>query len=99
MGSYTLRDLQAWRKSLNEHCGTEDDNADEAWGKFCEEYLELHVAYCYKKGKTADELADCLICLLRLANVLGIDLEQAVVEKLKVIGERDQKARDKERGR
>lgn len=59
-----------------------------------DELAEAHQAYLKKKDDLGEELADVLIYLLGLSEILGIDLEKEILQKVKKNKKREYKRID-----
>ncbi len=81
MGQVSDLQKRAWQNKL-----AKGFNITNVEREFNYTYAELAEAYdAYRKGKegVADELADVGIFLLSLAEMLEVDLEQAILAKMK----------------
>jgi len=98
----TLKDCQTYAKAVHTERGFDDETISEKFMLLMEECGEL--AKAIRKNATAiknsadsktydipAETADVLICLLDIANKLGIDLETAYREKEEVNRRREWK--------
>ncbi|RLC35369.1 hypothetical protein DRH14_01100 [Candidatus Shapirobacteria bacterium] len=72
---------QVYQNKVNKHFNTSNIHME-----FClthEELSEAYRAYRKKLPDLGEELADVVIYLLGLAEILGIDLEQEITQKMK----------------
>lgn len=87
----TLRDFQEYIRRMVEERGFDKETPKdililltEEWGELARAVRKaegLKTAEDSRKTKVAEELADCFIYLLDLANQYGIDMEQAFRDK------------------
>jgi len=78
-------DLKKLQKKVYQNKIDKDFNIKDVNLEFCLTYEELAEAFAaYRKGKDdlGEELADVVIYLLGLAEILGIDLEQEILQKV-----------------
>lgn len=80
-----MADLKKLQKEVYQNKIDKGFNIKDVNLEFCLTYEELAEAFAaYRKGKDdlGEELADVVIYLLGLAEILGIDLEQEIVQKV-----------------
>ena len=78
-------DLKELQKRVYKNKVTKHFNVTDVFMEFCYTYGELSEAcdaYLKKKDDLGEELADVILYLLGLAEILGIDLEKEVLEKI-----------------
>lgn len=82
--------LQASVAGMSSECGFEDEEDEEILGLLDSEILELKEAVIENRTdlnlrhNVSEELADCAIYLFHFANQAGIDLYQAIEEKIQL---------------
>ncbi len=78
----TLHDMQAaaYQNKLDHGFNVTDVNLE--FNLLYGEVAEAYEAYRKQKADLPDELADILIYLLGLAEILGVDLEEATIAKI-----------------
>lgn len=76
--------LWIYKKIYNENKINKGFNVTDISKKFCLAYGEMAEAYdAYrKKNDLGEELADVVIYLLRISEILGIDLEKEILLKI-----------------
>ena len=86
-----LKKLQkkAYNNKIKKGFNTKDINLE--FALTFDELAEAHQAYVKKKDDLGEELADVVIYLLGLSEILGIDLEKEVLEKIKKNKKREYK--------
>ena len=80
-------DLKKLQKEIYANKIKQGFNVEDIYLEFCYilgELAEAFETYYKKKGDLGEELADIVIYLLGLAEILGIDLEKEVTKKIKV---------------
>jgi len=78
-------DLVELQKQVYENKIAKGFNVDDVHMEFCYAYGELaeaFEAYAKKKDDVGEELADVVIYLLGLSEILGIDLEKELLSKI-----------------
>lgn len=81
-GLWEFRENYAWLDELEDM--TEEDKKDYCVDIIVEETDELRQAVNEKGEHFAEELADVIITALSAAGYLGIDIDKAVREKMKI---------------
>jgi len=77
--------LQQLQKQVYQNKVEKGFNVTDVYKEFCYTYGELSEAcdaYIKNKGTVGEELADVIIYLLGISEILGIDLENEIVEKI-----------------
>lgn len=78
-------DLQKLQKKIYQNKLDKNFNVKDVAMEFClthEELSEAYKAYYQKLPDLGEELADVIIYLLGLAEILGIDLESEIINKV-----------------
>jgi len=89
-------DLQQLQKQVYENKLAKGFNVTDIYMEFCYTYGELNEAreaYTKKKDNVGEELADVVVYLLGLAEILGINLEEELLAKI-AINEKRQYVRE-----
>lgn len=84
-------DLREIQKRVYKNKIVKGFNVTDVYKEFCYTYGELTEAcdaYMKKKGDLGEELADVALYLLGLAEILGIDLESEILNKLDIVEKR-----------
>lgn len=79
-------DLKQLQKEVYQNKVNHNFNVTDINLEFCLTYEELgeaHNAWCTKKSDLGEELADVAIYLLGLSEILNIDLEKEILNKIK----------------
>ena len=84
-----IKDLQqrAWKTKVTK--GFNTTNVDREFNYTYAELAEAYDAWRKDKGSVGEELADTVIFLFGLAEMLGVDLEKAVQAKMDTNEKRD----------
>ena len=80
-------DLQLLQKRVLNNKITKGFNVTDVYMEFCYTYGELAEAcdaYIMKKGNIGEELADVVLYILGLSEILGIDLEKELLQKIEI---------------
>jgi len=78
-------DLSQAQKRIYQNKVSKGFNVTDVYKEFCYTYGELSEAcdaYMKKKDDLGEELADVAIYLLGIAEIMGIDLEQEILNKM-----------------
>ena len=78
-------DLAQLQKRVYENKIAKGFNVSDIYMEFCYTYGELAEAcdaYIKKKGNVGEELADVVLYILGLSEILGIDLEKELLSKI-----------------
>jgi NTP pyrophosphatase (non-canonical NTP hydrolase) len=89
MGQLTTWQKQAWANKLTK--GFNTTNVEREFNYTYAELAEAYEAYRKDTGHIGEELADTLIFVLSLAEMLHIDLETAVTSKMAINEQRTYK--------
>jgi len=80
-------DLQKLQKQVYANKLAKGFNVTDIYMEFCYTYGELNEAreaYLKKKDNVGEELADVVVYLLGLAEILGINLEEELLKKIAI---------------
>ena len=86
-----MTDMPQLQKRIYQNKVAKNFNVTDIYREFCYIHGELSEAceaYMKKENTVGEELADVAIYLLGLAEILGIDLEKEILNKLDVIENR-----------
>jgi NTP pyrophosphatase (non-canonical NTP hydrolase) len=78
-------DLKSLQKDVYKNKVDKGFNVTDVYFEFCHTFIELTEAceaYSKKKGDLGEELADVAIYLLGISEILDIDLEKEILEKI-----------------
>ena len=90
-------DLSQMQKRVYKNKVAKGFNVTDVFMEFCYTYGELAEAcdaYLKKKGDLGEELADVVLYLLGLCEILGIDLEKELLRKMEINEKRQYIQRD-----
>ena len=80
-----MMDLKQFQKRVYQNKLAKGFNVTDIYKEFCYTFGELSEAceaYMRQKGDLGEELADVMIYLFGLAEILGIDLEDEILRKM-----------------
>lgn len=80
-----MLDLQSLQTEVYQNKLDHGFNVENVDREFCFAYGELHEAfesYLKKDGNVGEELADVVIYLLGISEILGVDLESEIMKKI-----------------
>jgi NTP pyrophosphatase (non-canonical NTP hydrolase) len=92
-----MLDLTQLQKRIYENKIAKNFNVTDIYMEFCYTHGELSEAfeaYAKKKPNVGEELADVAIYLLGLAEILGINLEQEILNKIEINEQRKYTKKD-----